>query len=257
MGASTQLLPYKTIKGIDSRCDCRLATSRLRLRKPKLVRGKATPMRINKIKRQKGVTGLETAIILIAFVIVASVLAYVTVSAGLFSSQKAKVAVNKGLETSNSTLEPKGDVIIEMAEASQALNKLYLTIGLVPGGSPMDLAPNPPPPAAAGDPKLIISYSDASQRVLSLYYTVDYINSNNGDDILDPQELAQVTVYMDADLYDDNTDTIRYMPNDIKAGTSFTLTITPPDSSLLPIERSIPSGAKVAAGAGTLLVNLK
>ncbi len=214
-------------------------------------------MGITNMKKQKGVTGLETAIILIAFVIVASVLAYVTVSAGLFSSQKAKVAVNKGLETSNSTLEIKGDIIAEMAEASQALDKLYITLGLVPGGSPMDLAQNPPPPAAAGDPTLVFSYVDSSQRVLSLYYTVLYINSNNGDDILDPQELAQVTVYMDATLYDDNTDLVRYMPNAIEAGTRFTLTITPADSSILPIERIIPSGAKVAVGAGSLLINLQ
>ena len=41
---------------------------------------------------QKGITGLETAIILIAFVMVASVLSYVVLSAGLFSSQKAKEA---------------------------------------------------------------------------------------------------------------------------------------------------------------------
>jgi len=41
-------------------------------------------------ERQEGITGLETAIILIAFVIVASVFAYVVLSAGLFSSQKAK-----------------------------------------------------------------------------------------------------------------------------------------------------------------------
>ena len=41
-------------------------------------------------ERQQGITGIETAIILIAFVIVASVFAYVVLSAGLFSTQKAK-----------------------------------------------------------------------------------------------------------------------------------------------------------------------
>jgi len=35
--------------------------------------------------KQEGITGLKTAIILIAFVIVASVFAYVVLSAGLFS----------------------------------------------------------------------------------------------------------------------------------------------------------------------------
>ena len=54
-------------------------------------------------ERQEGITGLETAIILIAFVIVASVFAYVVLSAGLFSSQKAKEAVNAGLDSTMST----------------------------------------------------------------------------------------------------------------------------------------------------------
>ena len=53
---------------------------------------------------QKGITGLETAIILIAFVIVASVFAYVVLSAGLFSSQKAKEAITSGLRSTMSSL---------------------------------------------------------------------------------------------------------------------------------------------------------
>jgi flagellin-like protein len=36
---------------------------------------------------QKGITGLETAIIMISFVIVASVFAYVVISAGLYSTE--------------------------------------------------------------------------------------------------------------------------------------------------------------------------
>ena len=43
---------------------------------------------------QRGVTGLETAIILIAFVVVASVFAYTVLSAGLFSSEKGKEAIH-------------------------------------------------------------------------------------------------------------------------------------------------------------------
>ena len=39
---------------------------------------------------QRGITGLETAIILIAFIVVASVFAYTVLSAGIFSSEKGK-----------------------------------------------------------------------------------------------------------------------------------------------------------------------
>lgn len=60
---------------------------------------------------EKGITGLETAIILIAFVVVASVFAYTALSAGLFSTQKSQEAVYSGLEEAQSTLEVKGSVI--------------------------------------------------------------------------------------------------------------------------------------------------
>jgi flagellin-like protein len=60
---------------------------------------------------KKGITGLETAIILIAFVVVASVFAYTVLSAGLFSTQKSQEAVYGGLEEAQSTIELKGVVV--------------------------------------------------------------------------------------------------------------------------------------------------
>ena len=62
-------------------------------------------------KGQKGVTGLETAIILIAFVTVASVLAYSVLSAGIFSAERGKETVYKGLEQAQSTMELGGAVL--------------------------------------------------------------------------------------------------------------------------------------------------
>jgi len=60
---------------------------------------------------QRGMTGLETAIILIAFVTVASVLAYSVLSAGIFSAEKGKETVYSGLKSAQSSLEVKGAVI--------------------------------------------------------------------------------------------------------------------------------------------------
>ena len=65
----------------------------------------------NIYKSQKGITGLETAIILIAFVVVAAVFAYTVLSAGLFSTQKSQEAVYSGLQQTQSTLELKGSVL--------------------------------------------------------------------------------------------------------------------------------------------------
>ncbi|MEE8363798.1 MAG: archaellin/type IV pilin N-terminal domain-containing protein, partial [Dehalococcoidia bacterium] len=45
---------------------------------------------------QRGITGLETAIILIAFVVVASVFAFTVLSTGIFSSERSKETVYAG-----------------------------------------------------------------------------------------------------------------------------------------------------------------
>ena len=59
---------------------------------------------------QRGITGLETAIILIAFVVVASVFAYTVLSAGVFSSEKGKEAIHAGLAQARGSMELVGSV---------------------------------------------------------------------------------------------------------------------------------------------------
>ena len=60
------------------------------------------------IKEERGITGLETAIVLIAFVVVSSVFAFAALSTGLFSSDKAKEAIQAGLNEAQGTLEVRG-----------------------------------------------------------------------------------------------------------------------------------------------------
>jgi flagellin FlaB len=60
---------------------------------------------------EKGMTGLETAIILIAFVTVASVLAYSVLTAGIFAAERGKETVYRGLEQARATMQIKGSVL--------------------------------------------------------------------------------------------------------------------------------------------------
>ena len=62
---------------------------------------------------QRGITGLETAIVLIAFVVVSSVFAFAALSTGLFSSDKAKETIQAGLAETRGCMELKGSVILE------------------------------------------------------------------------------------------------------------------------------------------------
>jgi len=73
---------------------------------------------------QKGITGLETAIILIAFVVVAAVFAFTVLSAGLFSTEKSKEAVYSGLKEAQSTLELKGSVTTNAVQAIDEMDAL-------------------------------------------------------------------------------------------------------------------------------------
>jgi flagellin FlaB len=188
------------------------------------------PMSVKNIKTEKGITGLETAIILIAFVIVASVLSYVVISTGLFSSQKAKAAVSAGLEQTGCTVELKGDVVAQMAEG--VATTIFFTVGVVPSGSPVDLTPNSGD--TAGQNRLSISYIDANQQVPELPWSMQFINADNGDNLLDPGELAQISI----DLTPVNT---------AEGGTpvgpysTFSLQVRPPEGAVLPIERTIPA----------------
>ena len=62
------------------------------------------------LRSARGVTGLETAIILIAFVVVASVFAYVVLSAGIFAANASKDAVSSGVDTAASSIELVGSM---------------------------------------------------------------------------------------------------------------------------------------------------
>ena len=73
----------------------------------------------NFLKDQRGMTGLETAIILIAFVTVAAVFGYAVLSAGLFSAEQGKEAIYAGLNEASSNLALSGSV---MAKSDDNVN---------------------------------------------------------------------------------------------------------------------------------------
>ena len=85
------------------------------------------------IRDQRGVTGLETAIILIAFVVVASVFAFTVLSTGIFSAEKGKETIHAGLREARSSVELKGSVItngvgdITISTADSAWSKATTT----------------------------------------------------------------------------------------------------------------------------------
>ena len=63
------------------------------------------------IKDEKGFTGLEAAIVLVAFVVVAAVFSYVMLGAGFYTTQKSQEVVHTGVMQASSSVELSGDVV--------------------------------------------------------------------------------------------------------------------------------------------------
>ena len=74
-------------------------------------KGKMIERYVRKLVREEsGITGLETAIVLIAFVVVAAVFAFTVLTTGLFTSEKAKETAMAGVAATSSTLTVKGSM---------------------------------------------------------------------------------------------------------------------------------------------------
>ncbi len=178
---------------------------------------------------QRGITGLETAIILIAFVMVASVFAYVVLSAGLFSSQKAKEAIYEGVEQSKSTMMLRGNVLANMTAG--AVDKIYFSVGTVGQGNRIDLTDT-----SGGNNTVVISFSDQYRQLPSLNWTLNKITSIGDDNILDEMELFQITV--DTSIVNASANSTEEM---LGAYHTFVLEVKPPSGAVLTIERTIPA----------------
>lgn len=140
---------------------------------------------------ERGITGLETAIILIAFVVVASVFAYSVLSAGIFATQKGQEAIYAGISEARATMELKGSVFAYGNTTTGNITAVTVTLTNTMGGQAIDLTPN-----TTGNEThvTIISYTDANQHISDLPWTVSWIGKNNNDHFLDQDEQAVIRV---------------------------------------------------------------
>ena len=80
------------------------------------------------VRDQAGITGIETAIVLIAFVVVASVFAFAVLSTGLLASEKSKETILGGLETTTATLALRGAVVADANAGKTAIDSIKFTL---------------------------------------------------------------------------------------------------------------------------------
>ena len=173
---------------------------------------------------QRGMTGLETAIILIAFVTVASVLAYSVLSAGIFSAERGKATVYSGLESAQSTMEVQGSVLglaPSMTDPSDPLEHVQFSVGLtVQGGEKVDMD------------SVVINYFDSVMHDEDVTWSGELSGGSTergSTALLEEDEIFVVTVTMPA-------------LSDIGVYESFTIQMIPPTGATITLERTLPGG---------------
>ena len=94
----------------------------------------------------RGIIGIESAIVLIAFVIVAAALAFVVLNMGFSTTQKAKTTIVSTLQQAGSSLEIEGKVIgssyIPGGGIASGLNATSVPIKISGGGDSVNLDPS-------------------------------------------------------------------------------------------------------------------
>jgi flagellin FlaB len=94
------------------------------------------------INRNDAFTGLEAAIVLIAFVVVAAVFSYVVLGAGFFTTQKSQEVVHTGVGTASSNIAILGEIYGDASGTSTSLapriHTIIFSVGLAAGGTPVD-----------------------------------------------------------------------------------------------------------------------
>ena len=205
-------------------------------------------------KDERGITALETAIILIAFVVVAAVFAFTVLSAGTFLTERSEEAAYAGLKEVRGSVERKGDVVAySNNNLEDIVGAITFKVALVAGGEPVDLTS-----PVTGTAVVHMSYRDKNQEVdlnENHLWVVEWpVQQGDPDQILEHNELALVTVV----LTDTITNTIGLDSGDfanaaadgdvdysdfdanLRTNTTFNIEVIPPSGAVLNIERTTP-----------------
>ena len=168
---------------------------------------------------QKGITGLETAIILIAFVTVAAVLAYSVLSAGIFSSERGKEAVYKGLETAQATMKVTSSVYatgtVDLGDPTLSkLNTISFQLSSVLQNENVDLG------------KCTVNFANDSVAILNLDDGLIEGIGEVADGMLRPSEVKNVKITVTS--------------FNLNAYDTFTIEIIPPTGATIRIQKNLP-----------------
>ena len=118
-------------------------------------------------KNEDAFTGLEAAIVLIAFVVVAAVFSYVMLGAGFFATQEAQRTVHTGSQQASTSLEIIGNIYgIAPSATADNLKSIKFTVGNTAGGTPLDIS-QMLVTFVCGDVSIVIPFDATNSKVSS------------------------------------------------------------------------------------------
>jgi len=108
-------------------------------------------------------TGLETAIILVAFVITAAAFSFVVLNMGFLTAQKSQTVIASGMEEASSSLQCDGDLIATCIPTASppTVTSIKFYLRLSQGKSPVDTDPS----------KMVVTYTN--KRGTNVIYNME------------------------------------------------------------------------------------
>jgi len=195
---------------------------------------------MKKIYSEDAFTGLEAAIVLIAFVVVAAVFSYVVLGAGFFTTQTAQATVHTGVAQASSSLEIVGNVM-GISNAGTQLSYANISVALTAGGTAMDLdqmvisymdnngGRNPSVNASPGlacSALTIALNEDVASASATQWCVAQKINTVGSDNkLLEPNEIWVIAIQT---------------PDTADINTKITFNLQPAVGAVLPITRTVP-----------------
>jgi len=197
---------------------------------------------------KKGIVGIEAAIVLIAFVIVAAALAFVVINMGMYTTQKSKEVMQQGLNEATTALEVDGSVL-GYGDNTNGITYIYIPLKVSPGQLAVDFSndkidivinlpdgayskindnENPTPPSTTPVNLTQLQPTPGTTPVAEIY-----IIQGDSDYVLEPGEKFLVVIGLPAGL-------TQYE--------KFTVEIRPLQGAPLIIERTIPPTLPETAG---------
>ena len=177
-----------------------------------------------------GLTGVQIAATLIAFLIVAAVFSYVMLRAGFFSAQKSQELVHSGVQQASSSLELSGDVYARSEAQNRVISFFSFYVKDTAGGTPIDLN------------KTIITYTDKddfatigidySSPANNNAYYIPVISNGSAENLIEVGEIYRIDLVLQGPPLN-----LSSLPGENEV---VKLEVKPPEGAALTIQRKMP-----------------